>query len=241
MQLNGDTTVALDLQPATENRVIRLSWSFPQGVRCAQTGDVASGRTASRVQVTLDSETPREFPCLNGSTADSVSASVDLQATAGPHRIQVVSSDSTGFEFYGATTSATVSAAVTVAPVAFQWTVGSLPLRWTFRNQGLQQTCAQAGVTSVFVNTRDRQTQRFTWVDGSGLPTAGISVPCISATMIPGTLFPFFTQGTYDVFLQAPASGGGLLRTSVTQPPTVAVMPGVFAQSESMGQAFVLE
>lgn len=242
VQVFGNVSLALDLQPPGTSGTVRLSWTFPQAARCAQTGDVASGRTVARVRVTLDAQSPQEFPCLDGSTADAAPAGVVLPVMPGPHTLQLRALDSTGFEFYAASSSFTATTTALTLPVSLQWTVGSLPVRWAFLNQGATITCAQAQVTSVFVNFRERQTQRFVYVDGTGSPTAGVSVPCTSANSIQGTLFPFFTAATYDVFLQAPITGNAYTyRTSQTTPPALQVSAGVFAQSEAMGQLLTLE
>lgn len=241
-QVLGNVSVALDLQPPGTSGSLRLSWAFPQAARCAQTGDVGSARPVSRVRVTLDSQTPQEFPCLDGSTADNPSAAAVLPLMPGAHTIQLRAFDATGFEFYAASTNFTARTTTTTLPVALQWTVGSLPLRWAFVNQGTTITCAQAQVTNVFMNFRDLQTQRFVYVDANGTPTAGVSVPCTSANAIQGTWFPFFSAATYEVFLQAPiADNSYTYRTSQTTPPALQVSAGVFAQSEAMGQLLTMQ
>lgn len=232
----GDVSVTLDLLPENANGMLRLAWSFPLAVRCAQTGDVGTARPVSRVHVTLDAQTPQDFGCLDGSTADNASAAVVLPIRPGAHTVRLQAFDSTGFEFYAATSTFTATATTMNLPVALQWVVGSLPLRWSFVNQGATITCAQAQVMNVFINLKDQATQRFVYVDGSGAPTAGISVPCTSANAIQGTLFPYLPAASYEVFLQAPISSNTFTyRTSQSQPPVIAVSAGVFAQSEAMG------
>ena len=242
VQVLGDVSVTLDLLPPGTSGSLRLSWSFPQAARCAQTGDVGSGRPVSLVRVTLDAQTPQDFTCLDGSTADNASAASVLPLMQGAHSVQLRAFDTTGFEFYAASSTFTASGATMNLPVSLQWTVGSLPLRWAFLNQGATITCAQAQVTSVFVNLKNQQTQRFVYVDANGMPTAGVSVPCTSTNSIQGTLFPFMTAATYEVFLQAPIAGNAYTyRTSQTTPPLLQVSAGVFAQSESMGQLLTMQ
>ncbi|MDP3504060.1 MAG: hypothetical protein Q8S33_27225 [Myxococcales bacterium] len=236
--VNADVSLAIDLPAGS----VRLSWSFPQAARCSQTGDAVSGRPVSRVRVTLDSQTPREFPCLDGSTADTPNAAVQLLMMPGAHTLQLRALDTSGFEFYAAATGFTATTSTTNLPVALQWTVGSLPLRWAFLNQGATISCAQAQVSSVFVNFRDTQTQRYIYVDANGAPTAGASVPCVSANAIQGTLFPFIPAANYEVFLQAPVAGNAYpYRTSQATTPVLQVSAGVFAQSEAMGQMLIMQ
>lgn len=242
VQVLGDVSVALDLLPPNGSASVRLSWAFPMAARCAQTGDVSSGRPVSRVRVTLDSQTPQEFPCLDGSMADTASAAVVVAVMPGAHTVVLRAVDSTGFEFYAASSTFTATMSTMNRPVGLQWTVGSLPVRWAFLNQGTTITCAQAQVANVFVNFRNQQTQRFVYVDANGAATAGAVVPCTSANSIQGTLFPFFSAGTYDVFLQAPITGNAYTyQTSQTTPPALQVSAGVFAQSESMGQLLTMQ
>ncbi|MBL8920897.1 MAG: hypothetical protein JNJ54_18685 [Myxococcaceae bacterium] len=246
--VNGDVSVSVTLQPtANATGSALISWVFPNNLACNQVGDVAGGRTVSRVLVSIDSATAQPIDCVRGNqTAASPQAAITIDNLTGgaAHTIDLIAQDSTGFSYLRATHSVTVTPGGSVAHTfQMQWIVGSLPIRWTFLNQGVTLTCTQANVPSVFVNFRNQQTQRYVFADAQGNPTAGQQVPCTSPNNLQGTFFPYFEAGNYEVYLQAPIMGNSYTYQSgrTGGVPVLQVQAGVFAQSEAMGQQVVLQ
>ncbi len=119
--------------------------------------------------------------------------------------------------------------------VALDWDVGSLPVRWAFRDGAATLTCAQAGVTSVFLNLRTTTSQPTLLY-----PNAGAEVPCTDATTGQATVFPYLPKGTFDVFFQAVGTGGRLYKTDQTTPPRVTVQAGQFPQLDAMTPTYTM-
>ncbi|MBE2248428.1 MAG: hypothetical protein IAE78_02690 [Myxococcus sp.] len=246
--VNGDVALSVNLTPvqgATGTALV--SWVFPGNLACAQLGDVAGNRPVSRVLVSVDNATPTSVDCARGNaTAANPSAAITIDNLTGgvAHTIDLIAQDASGFSYLRATNSVTVNPGGSVAgQFQMQWIVGSLPIRWSFLNQGVTITCQQAAVTSVFLNFKNTQTQRYVFVDGSGNPTAGQQVPCVSANNLQGTFFPYFEIGNYEVYLQAPVTGNAYTYQTGRggTVPVLQVQAGVFAQSEAMGQQVVLQ
>lgn len=246
--VNGDVSASVNLTPiqgATGTALI--SWVFPGNLACAQIGDVGGGRPVSRMLISIDNATATPIDCARGNaTAANPSAAVTIDNLTGgvAHTIDLLAQDSSGFNYLRATNSVTVNPGGSIAgQFQMQWIVGSLPLRWSFLNNGVTITCAQAQVTSVFVNAKNTQTQRYVFVDGAGNPTAGQQVPCVSANNLQGTFFPYFEAGNYEIYVQAPVTGNAYTYQSGRGGtiPVLQVQAGVFAQSEAMGQQLVLQ
>jgi hypothetical protein len=248
-QVNGDVTVAVNLIPtAGAGGSALITWVLPQNLRCNQVGDAATNRTATTAFISIDNGQPQPVPCSQGNQAENPAAAVTIGPLTGgvTHTIDIQIADQTNFVYLRAVNSLTVipggSVAATFQP---QWVVGSLPIQWTFFNQGLQIACSQAFVDFVFVNFRNQQTQQWVFVDQAGAPIAGQQVPCVSPNNLQGTFFPYLTAATYEVHLQAPVRAGVGNYTYQSgrsgQIPTVQVQPGVFAQSEQMGQVVPLQ
>ncbi|MCU0700292.1 MAG: hypothetical protein MUC96_27605 [Myxococcaceae bacterium] len=248
-QVNGDVTVAVNLIPTTgATGGALISWVLPQNLRCNQIGDAATNRTATTAFISIDNGQPQQVACSQGNQAENPAAAVTIANLTGgvTHTVDIQIADQTGFVYLRAVNSLVVnpggSVAATFQP---QWVVGSLPIQWTFFNQGLQITCAQAFVDFVFVNFRNQQTQTWVFADAAGNPTAGQQVPCLSPNNLQGTFFPYLQVGNYEVSLQAPVRAGVGNYTYQSgrsgQIPVVQVQPGVFAQSEQMGQVVPLQ
>ncbi|MER2561956.1 MAG: hypothetical protein ABTQ32_14610 [Myxococcaceae bacterium] len=242
--VDGNVSVSVNLLPqqgATGSAII--SWVFPNNLACGQVGDVAGGRPVSRMSVSIDNATPSIVDCTRGNpTAANPSAAITIDNLTGSHVIDVIAMDSANFPYLRATNTITAMVGGAAAnTLQLQWVVGSLPLRWSFLNQGVTITCQQAQVTQVYVNFRNQQTQQLVFSDNNG---AGPAIPCVSTNNIQGTFWPYFAAGNYDVFVQAPITGGAYTyKTQQTAPniPVLQVQAGVFAQSEAMGQQLVLQ
>lgn len=139
---------------------------------------------------------------------------------AGTQSVTVTGLSDTGFPLARARSSLMVLAgAETFTEAALAWLVGGASLRWSLSNQGLIQTCLQAGVRDVYVNIQD-STEAFLY------PGAGVAVPCEQLSVV----FPTLPAGTLTVFAQAVGGGGALYRSAGTP---ITVRAGVFPTTTS--------
>lgn len=205
-----------------------VRWSFPP-LSVSPTPTCAQA-TITKVTVATNGGTPREVGC---SVGEPSGAGVRVQNVMGTVRLELAASDAMGFVYFRKQQDVPVAAGTsTPVTVGLDWDVGSLPVRWEFRD-GQVQTCAQAGVTSVFLNLRT-STGSFLY------PNAGAEVPCSDAQTGQAVVFPYLPQGTFDAFFQAVGTGGKLYKTNQTAPPRVTVRAGQFPVLDAMTQTFTL-
>ena len=109
---------------------------------------------------------------------------------------------------------------------------GALAVRWAFFD-GQTLTCAEAGVTTVYVNLIDA---------GNHLVYAepGLPVACATAQGFPGWYFDFLYPGTYQVLFQARGTGDVLYSTDQQNLPTATVSKWVFPPLDGTAPFFWL-
>ena len=168
-------------------------------------------------------------------TAGEGTSSVRLNNFTGTASLSLAAADMNGFVYFRKQTSAqVVPSASTPVTVTLDWDVGSLPVKWQLKDGTQTLTCAQAGVTSVFLNLRTAQ-GTFLYAD------AGAEVPCADAMTGQGTVFPYLPQGSFEAFFQAVGTGGKLYKTNQMTPPRVTVRAGQFPVLDASTTTFVLE
>ena len=134
---------------------------------------------------------------------------------AGAQSLTVTGLSETGFALARARVSLSVLAgAETFTEASLSWLVGGASLRWSLVNQGLAQSCLEAGVREVYVNFQD-STEAFLY------PGAGVAVPCAQL----GVVFPTLPSGTLTAFAQAVGGSGALYRSAGVP---ITVRAGVF-------------
>ncbi len=139
---------------------------------------------------------------------------------AGRQSLIVTGISETGFALARAQVSLSVLAgAETFTEASLAWLVGGVSLRWSLVNQGLAQTCLQAGVRDVYVNFRD-STEAFLY------PGPGVAVPCEPLSVV----FPTLPSGTLTAFAQAVGGSGALYRSAGVP---ITVRAGVFPTATS--------
>lgn len=244
--VNGTVTVTVNTTPTGQaSGQAFVSWVFPNNLGCAQVGDPQ--RPVTRVLVSIDNQPATTFPCAQGNPASgNPGAAITIaNLSAGTHQIDLIAQDDAGFTYLRAINTLNLNMGGGAAnQFQLQWVVGSLPLRWTIVNNGLTQTCQQAGVPQVFINMRNQATGRYTYADAQGNATAGVAVPCVNATSgQQGIVFTFFEAGNHELYIQAPVpnTNGAYVSNRTGQAPVVQVQAGVFAQSEVNGQQIVLQ
>lgn len=228
--VDQDVSAQVQLSPVTSTGPGELvvKWSFPplatsNTPTCAQAG-------ISTVSVAVNGGTPREVSC---STGEASGAGVRFTNLSGTVTIDLAAADSNGFVYFRKREQLPISGTLAVTS-ALAWDVGSLPVRWELRD-GVVQTCAQAGVTSIFLNLRTTTGQPTLLY-----PNAGAEVACSDAMTGQATVFPYLPQGTFDVFFQAVGTGGKHYKTNQTTPPRVTVRAGQFPTLDAQTPTYTL-
>lgn len=231
--VDQDVSAQVRLEPvmSTGPGELLVRWSFP-ALSVSPTPTCAQA-TITKVTVAVNSGTPREVTC---STGEASGSGTRLQNLTGTATLDLAAADMNGFVYFRKQQQVPVPAGVsTPVTVAFDWDVGSLPVRWAFRDGATTLTCAQAGVTSVYLNLRTT-----TGTPTLLYPNAGAEVPCSDATTGQATVFPYLPKGTFDVFFQAVGTSGRLYKTDQTTPPRVTVQAGQFPQLDAMTPTYTM-
>lgn len=231
--VDQDVSAQVRLEPvmATGPGELLVRWSFP-ALSVSATPTCAQA-TITKVTVAVNGGTPREVTC---STGEASGMGTRFQNLTGTATLDLAAADTNGFVYFRKQQQVPVPAGVsTPVTVALDWDVGSLPVRWAFRDGATTLTCAQAGVTSVFLNLRTTTSQPTLLY-----PNAGAEVPCTDATTGQATVFPYLPKGTFDVFFQAVGTGGRLYKTDQTTPPRVTVQAGQFPQLDAMTPTYTM-
>ncbi|MBX7113478.1 MAG: hypothetical protein K1X64_04020 [Myxococcaceae bacterium] len=216
--VNGNVTATVDLNAVNgANTYAYLSWSFPPSANqnnpsCQQVG-------VTDVVVYIDSQAGQRVGC---SVGQSVDGSVTPYLSAGVHNVRLSALASNGAELYSFVgTFTTALGAPTAQAFLLQWSVGGVAVKWSLRENSAILSCAQAGVTEVFVNFQDAQ-NNLVYAD------AGLSQNC-SGDAATFNLRP----GAYKIFVQAAGSGDRLYQSNMAAPPSVNVTAGVFPSAAS--------
>lgn len=221
--------VTLDRVMATGPGDVLVRWALPPLTVSAT--PTCTQATITKVSVSVNGGTPSEVGCSVGEPSGS---GFVVRNVTGTVQLELSAADSNGFVYFKKREQVTAMAATsTPVTVALGWAVGSLPVRWAFRDGTATKTCAEAGVTSVYLNLRTQQGQLL-------YPNAGAEVPCSEAMAGQATIFPYLPEGSFDVFFQAVGTGGRLFKTNQTTPPVVMVQAGVFPTLDASTPTYVL-
>jgi hypothetical protein len=247
--VDGNVTVNVNLQPnVSATSSVYVTWTFPpngisgtQPASCAQTvGPIGA------VEVSIDGASPVAVTCAEGQTSPGArfdnllvgSHTIDLLAR-GPDYGAPVGQSRDLYYFRKTSTLQVVAGTSASQQYALDWTVGGVAVKWSFNNGATQLNCAQAGVTTVYVNLRDSEGKFFPDTTGTG-----IAVPCLNqgvqGATLPSQFLSYVYAGNYQVFLQARGTGDVLYRSAQTPPPTVTVTAGVFPLVDGTTPTLVL-
>ena len=175
----------------------------------------------AKVLMTIDNGAPISVACTLGFGTNPGVATPFL--SAGQHTIELTGVDSTGYAFYRVLSTLTTRAGSPVtSEYSLAWAVGGTAVKWSITDGSIAQTCAQAGVTDIYVNFVDAQGNL---VYGS----QGDPSPCTSS----GVEYQFLKPGTYGVRMIAAGTMGRLYQSNYSSPPTVTVKAGEFALMSS--------
>jgi len=221
--INGDVRVAIDLTPVGgPTSYAYLSWTFPANSlsatpTCAQAGmDFA----VDYVDVQIDQGQVQRYNCVDGTTTPGV---VTPYLNAGPHQITLSSiSRSLSYPLHRFTgTLTTYSGNPIAASYGLPWAVGGVAVSWQLSDGTFAQTCASAGITTVYTNFQD--------ANGNNLYAgAGDPQRCIDGFFSAAVRYNYLSSGSYRLFLQAVGSSG-TYRSNFAVPPTVGIASGQFA------------
>ncbi len=219
-RVDGNVTVNVDLAPITTGKLsyAYLNWSFP--AMAGPSGPInnpdCTTAGVANVLVSIDGSPELTIPCSLGWNTNPGYQTDFL--SAGQHTISLRAVNASGYMFYGASSTLTTEQGnPAFASYALPWAVGGTSLSWSFIDTSVTQTCAQAGVTDVFIN----------FVDSNGdlvYGTQGDKKPCSSG----GVEYPFLKPGSYDVRIDAAGSLGRIFRSNYAQPPRVTIVAGQF-------------
>ena len=196
VNLDGDVSVAVDLQPLSQqNAVAYLSWTFAPST--GQAPQCGTGQTLDSVAIFVDdAPTNLAYNCGDGLGQGQV---ITPYLTPGNHTIQLVAYNAAeGQTAYAQTDPVAIAFAsgrATSQTLTMQWQVGGLAMSWaaypdlqayqTAPNQPL--TCASTGIATVAVLLADPASPN------TGTQYSGYT--CASGALIdnapPGTWLPF--------------------------------------------------
>ena len=211
--VDGDVRVTVDLTPVGgANSYAYLTWHFP--ALGANTNPSCADALVTNVSVSIDGATATLVPCASGRTTPGAQTAF---LPAGTHTIDLFGYDNSGYLLYQAySTLVTTAGAPVAADYLIDWAVGGATLAWTLSENSVIVTCAQAGITTVYVDFKD--------VSGNLVyGPYGDPRPCGS----PIVYYDYLHEGTYKVLLSA-AGTGSTYYDNWANPPSVAVVNGVF-------------
>jgi hypothetical protein len=221
--INGDVRVAIDLTPVGgPTSYAYLSWTFPANSlsanpTCAQAG---MDFPVDYVDVQIDQGQVQRYNCVDGLATPGV---VTPYLNAGSHQITLSSiSRSLSYPLHRFTgTLTTFSGNPISASYGLPWAVGGVAVSWQLSDGTFAQTCASAGITTVYTNFQDANGNNL--YGGAGDPQR-----CTDGFFSASVRYNYLPSGSYRLFLQAVGSSG-TYRTNFAVPPTVAIAPGQFA------------
>jgi hypothetical protein len=224
MPLSG--CIFVNEKPPPTTGTAALVWTFPQNSAASNPNCDQAG--IATVKVSIDSGDWISFNCADGQTTSGVSSPT---LSIGTHSIVLSAVNSMGYEYYSKTSSLPVSATASVQQYDLDWSVGGATIHWQITDATATTTlsCAQAGITDVYVNFRD----------GNGdlvYPGAGDKEPCSGLSIV----YSFLKPGTFNVFLQANGAGSSVFQSSQATPPSITVSAGVFT-TPSQGPTLLLK
>lgn len=214
--VDGHVRVNIDLTPVGgPTSYAYLTWRFPaneasQNPNCSQAG-------VAYVDVSIDDGEWERFYCTEGFSEPGISTPYLMPGT---HVISLVASNADGYPYYRFDGQLQTFAGNPVgAQYHLNWAVGGAAVKWQLTNGSVAQTCAQAGVSEVYVNFAD--------ADGNFVyEGAGDVQSCNAAPVI----YSFLLPGTYTVFVQA-VSNTGMYASNMNHPPVISVKAGQFVDA----------
>ena len=215
-RVDGSISVPVTLIPSpSATGSVYLTWSFPGGRRCSADPAITT------VQVSFDQGTPIAIPCSDGQTTDGALVS---NLYGGAHQIDLLAMGASGFTYYAASSTLDVYPGGAAAyDYQLDWAAGGLAVRWRLWDGQTELTCAQAHVTTVYVNLVD-PSGHFVYDPNQ----SGVAVDCVDGQGLQGTVFPYLSPGTYQVLFQARPTVDQWYSTDQVQKPTASVSRGVF-------------
>jgi hypothetical protein len=227
-RVDGNVSVHEDMDPLAA--VVNLTWRFP-GNASAPTNPTCEEAFVSwmaiyvddePVMVNVDGQASEWIPCNWGQSQEGFSISVPA---GGDHTLTVYASDDNGYVFYEHV--GTVRAAmgqVVATDLPMQWAVGEAAVRWVLKSGGMTLTCAEAGVTDIYV-------QMVASNGANVFPGEGDRWACDDEEM--GVVYDYMYPGSYEVQVKAEEDGDTTFRSDVEATPLLPVEAGRFTDGEN--------
>jgi hypothetical protein len=206
--VNGDTRVDVSLAPSGgANSYALISWTFPANTTssnptCAQAGVVS-------VDIRIDGGAWSRLECVAGSGGGSVRTPLLAQ---GQHALEFIALSGDGRPYYSrqgtleTRTGSPVSVSYVFSPV------GGMALKWQLLDGSAPKSCADAGVTSMLINLKDKATGVLVYGD-SGDPRSCEGAPVI---------YQYLRPGSYEVYIRG-MKGSTIAYSNEFIPPTLTV------------------
>ncbi|MGA9521991.1 MAG: hypothetical protein WBV82_11030 [Myxococcaceae bacterium] len=212
--VNGNVRVDIDLQAVGgSTSSAYLTWRFPpnggsQNPSCSQAG-------VTYVDVSIDGAPWERFNCVDGFSMPGITTP-DLNA--GTHDISIVAVSADNYPYYRFDGNLQTFAGRSVAAeYHLNWAVGGAAISWQLSDGSVGLTCAQAGVSTVYVNFEDAQGNLVYGEEWDAQPCNGTPV-----------LYSYLLPGTYRVYVDAVGSGSSRYESNMNNPPLVTIQAGVF-------------
>ena len=203
-RVDGDVRVSADLTPVGgPSSYAHLYWTLPAKGGYAHPSCYQAGVTD--VWVRID-DSWGSFSCADGMGEEGV---LTPYLTPGTHEIEIVAGGFTGYgdETYALSHFVGTLQTFSGKPVGAEydlWAVGTAALKWQpYTSGGTRLSCADAGLTKVFIDVRDSSNRAL-----YGSP--GMEFACGDAPVTLNYLRP----GTYSVYLKATGPGGTFLSSA---------------------------
>lgn len=217
--VNGDVRVTVDLTPVGgPNSYAYLTWRFPPN--SASSNPTCEQAGVAYVYVSIDGGAWESFNCADGFALPGV---VTPYLEAGVHNISIVAANASDYDYYRYDGKLQTFAGDPIsAEYHLNWAVGGAAISWNLTNGSVAQSCAQAGVSYVYINFQDAQ-GNMVYSD------PGDRQPCTSAPV----LYQYLQPGTYRVYIQAAGSYGSSYLSNAQYPPMVTVVAGRFVDGST--------
>jgi len=234
--VDGDVSVSANLNPRNTASFADIYWHFPHNdtyggdPTCEQAGVVylqvligghpvetlVNGRVLT---VDVRGVPTKVVPCALGQTEGGFR--VELPQ-AGVYDLELVAMNADGYAYYDYVGSvAAFEGQTAVHEYDLVWAVGSGAVDWTFFRGAIEQTCSQAGVTSVVVNFED--------ADGHLLYGEYIEDGDLFRCSDYGMYNEYLPHGRLWVFVAGLNSAGEVTWLSnETNPPSIQIRAGEF-------------
>lgn len=209
--VNGSVRVNVDLTPNGQSYAL-ISWYFPPNTYSSNPS--CSQANVTSVKVSVDGGDWVTLNCQDGMTNGGVSSPY---LAPGTHTLSLVaygrdSMGRDGMPLYNSQGTFTTTSGSPTSQTFKFYEVGGISVRWELLDGSVYRSCAEAGLTGMTINLRDRATGALVY------GTAGDPQPCTGAPI----LYQFLKPGSYEVYIRG-MIGSSVAYTNESAPTVVTV------------------